>query len=55
MLKIFQNYKSAIIHGPLRNILEVHVHDNFIDFEKMFSKMLDYFQNFQISCYTVCR
>jgi len=50
----------AICHGPLRNIPEVHVHDNGIDFKKIFSKMLDYFRNFwklnpsKISHYTIC-
>ena len=29
-------------HSP-----EVHVHDNIIDFKKIFSKMIDYFRNFQ--------
>ena len=29
MIKIFQNYKSAIIRGLLWNILEAHMHDNF--------------------------
>ena len=40
---------STIIRWPLRNILEVcmHVHGNFINFEKIFSKMLDYFRNFR--------
>ena len=39
--------RSVIFRGPLRNIAEVPVHDNIISFEKIFSKMLDYFQNFQ--------
>ena len=40
-------FRSAIIRGPLRNILEVHVHDNLLIFGKIFSKMFDYFRNFQ--------
>ena len=40
VLKIFQkcHYSQAA--------MEVDVHDNFIDFEKILSKMLDYFQIF---------
>ena len=45
MLKIFQ--KCYIICGPLWNIQEVHVPNNFINFQKIFSKMLDYFGSFQ--------
>jgi len=36
-------FRSTIFREQLRNILEVQVHDNVIDFEKIFSKMLDYF------------
>ena len=41
LIKIFWNY--GIIHRLLRNNLEVHMHDNFIDFKKIFSKIFDYF------------
>ena len=34
---------SAVIREPLQNIPEVRVHNNFINFEKIFSTMLDYF------------
>ena len=36
-------FRTAIIRGPLRNIPEVHVCNNFINLEKIFLKMLDYF------------
>ena len=39
MLKIFQR---CHFRGPLRNTPEVHMHDNIIDFEKIFLKMLYY-------------
>ena len=60
MLKIFQNYRSGhgIIHGPLQNILEVHMHDNFIavallnskKYFSLFSKFLKIkpFENFPL-------
>ena len=38
--------RSVIFHGPL-SISEVHMHDNIIDFEKIFSEMLDSFRNFR--------
>ena len=38
--------RSAIICRSLWNIPEVHVHDNFINFE-IFLKMLDYFKIFK--------
>ena len=44
MFKIFQKCHFSWV---ATNILEVHVHDNVIDFEKVFLKMLDYFRNFK--------
>ena len=45
-LKYFRS--AIIIRGPLRNIPEVHVHDNFIDFsKKYFQKCLTTFEIFE--------
>ena len=56
MLKIFLELPFSWV---ATNIPEAYVHNNVIDFKKIFSKMLEYFQNFQklnplkISCYMV--
>ena len=55
MLKIFQNYRSAIIDGPLQNILEMYVHDNVIDFKNILT-IFEIFRKLnplKIFCYMV--